>query len=153
MNRFLAGVVLAAMAGTSALTQQPPAKSRRLPPPSSDRYAAQAKYLEQLKATLQKQTSFAVFEPNNEKLWANVRRTVQDFLYNEWKSGKLMGAKPEQAYFVKCDRSTMVQNDLDNGRLIVLVGVAPVKPAEFVTFRISQLMAGHQLPSGKRPGK
>jgi phage tail sheath protein FI len=79
-----------------------------------------------------------VFENNSEPLWANVTRTVEDFLFNEWKSHHLMGDKPEQAYFVRCDRSTMTQNDIDNGRLICLVGVAPVKPAEFVIFRIGQ---------------
>jgi hypothetical protein len=145
--------MFAALLVSASWAQQDRAQTPSRTAPARAATLSQAAYLDQLKQKLQKQTSFAVFEPNNEKLWANVRRTVQDFLYNEWKSGKLMGAKPEQAYFVKCDRSTMVQNDLDNGRLIVLVGVAPVKPAEFVTFRISQLTAGHQLPPGKRPVK
>ena len=74
-------------------------------------------------------------------LWANVRRTIEDFLLNEWQSGALLGDKPEKAFFVKCDRSTMTQNDLDNGRLICLIGVAPLKPAEFVIFRIGQWTA------------
>ena len=85
-----------------------------------------------------KGTQWAVFEPNGEALWANVRRTIEDFLLNEWQSGALLGDKPEKAYFVRCDRSTMSQNDLDNGRLICLIGVAPLKPAEFVIFRIGQ---------------
>jgi len=55
-----------------------------------------------------------------------------------WRDGALMGTKPDQAFFVRCDRSTMTQNDLDNGRLICLIGIAPVKPAEFVIFRIGQ---------------
>jgi phage tail sheath protein FI len=67
-----------------------------------------------------------------------VRRTIYDFVLNEWVSGALLGDKPEKAFFVKCDRSTMTQNDLDNGRLICLVGVAPLRPAEFVIFRIGQ---------------
>ena len=83
-------------------------------------------------------TQWAVFEPNGEQLWANVRRTIEDFLLNEWMSGALLGDKPEKAYFVRCDRSTMTQNDLDNGRLICLIGVAPLRPAEFVIFRIGQ---------------
>ena len=66
---------------------------------------------------------------------------MEDFLYNEWVAGGLLGTKPEQAYFVRCDRSTMTQNDLDNGRLVCLIGVAPVKPAEFVIFRIGQWTA------------
>ena len=59
---------------------------------------------------------WAVFEPNGDALWANVRRTIEDFLLNEWQSGALLGEKPEKAFFVRCDRSTMTQNDLDNGR-------------------------------------
>jgi phage tail sheath protein FI len=143
--------MLTSLLFSSSWAQQPAAKQRRVPP-SADHYAAQAKYLEQLKLSLQKGTSFAVFEPNNEKLWGNVRQTVQNYLFNEWKNGALLGDKPEQAYFVKCDRTTMSQNDLDNGRLIVLVGVAQVRPAEFVTFRIVQLTANHGQ-AGKRPVK
>ena len=60
-------------------------------------------------------------------------------------NGTLLGEKPEKAYFVKCDRSTMSQNDLDNGRLICLVGVAPLKPAEFVIFRIGQWTADRKV--------
>jgi len=84
---------------------------------------------------------WTVFERNNELLWANVRRTVEDFLFELWKAGALMGIKPEEAFFVKCDRSTMTQNDLDNGRLICLVGFAPLKPAEFVIVRIARTTA------------
>ena len=90
-----------------------------------------------LEESIKQAIQFAVFEPNGEALWQNVRAAVEDFLLNEWQSGVLQGARPEQAYFVKCDRSTMTQNDLDNGRLVVLVGVATVKPAEFVVLRIS----------------
>ena len=94
-----------------------------------------------LEHTLDIGTQWAVFEPNNERLWANVRRMVEDFLLVLWRDGALLGEKPEQAYFVRCDRSTMTQNDLDNGRMICLVGVAPVKPAEFVIFRVGQWTA------------
>ncbi len=83
-------------------------------------------------------TQWAVFEPNAEELWSNVRRAVEDFLYNEWKNTRLMGVTPEEAFFVRCDRTTMTQDDIDNGRLICLVGVALLKPAEFVIFRIGQ---------------
>jgi phage tail sheath protein FI len=86
-------------------------------------------------------TQWAVFEPNDRRLWANIRRTVEDFLLVLWRDGALMGATPEQAYFVRCDRTTMTQNDIDNGRLICLIGIAPVKPAEFVIFRIGQWTA------------
>jgi len=83
-------------------------------------------------------TQWAVFEPNAEELWANVRRSVEDFLYNEWKNARLMGVSPEEAFFVRCDRTTMTQSDIDNGRLICLIGVALLRPAEFVIFRIGQ---------------
>jgi phage tail sheath protein FI len=95
-----------------------------------------------LEHSIDKGTRWAVFEPNNEKLWADVRHTIDDFLFTVWKDGALMGSKPEDAYFVRCDRTTMTQNDLDNGRLICLIGVAPTKPAEFVIFRIGQWTAG-----------
>jgi hypothetical protein len=87
-------------------------------------------------------TQWVVFEPNNEKLWARVRDTVTNFLTTVWRDGALMGTTPEEAFFVKCDRSTMTQDDIDNGRLIVVVGVAPTKPAEFVIIRIAQWTGG-----------
>jgi hypothetical protein len=94
-----------------------------------------------LEHSIDKATQWAVFEPNNERLWANIRRTVEDFLLVVWKDGALMGEKPEKGFFVRADRTTMTQNDLDNGRLIVLIGVAPTYPAEFVIFRIGQWTA------------
>ncbi|MFD1686066.1 phage tail sheath C-terminal domain-containing protein [Halobellus litoreus] len=87
-------------------------------------------------------TQWVVFEPNDEQLWARVRQTIRNFLTSVWQDGALMGTTPEQAFYVKCDRSTMTQNDIDNGRLICEIGIAPVKPAEFVIFRISQKTAG-----------
>jgi phage tail sheath protein FI len=105
------------------------------------KYVNLRRYFAYLEHSIDKGTQWAVFEPNGERLWANVRRTVQDFLLNEWQSGALLGDKPEQSFFVKCDRSTMTQNDLDNGRLICLIGVAPLYPAEFVIFRIGQWTA------------
>jgi phage tail sheath protein FI len=83
-------------------------------------------------------TQWVVFEPNDEPLWARVRATITNFLISTWRSGALQGAKPDEAFFVKCDRTTMTQDDIDNGRLICLIGIAPVKPAEFVIFRIQQ---------------
>ncbi len=79
---------------------------------------------------------WVVFEPNAEPLWARVRRTISNFLTVVWRNGALEGTKPEEAFFVKCDRTTMTQTDIDNGRLICVIGVAPVKPAEFVIIRI-----------------
>jgi len=94
-----------------------------------------------LEHSIDRGTQWAVFEPNNEELWLKIRLTIEGFLYDVWRSGALLGARPEDAYFVRCDRSTMSQSDLDNGRLICLIGVAPTKPAEFVIFRIGQWTA------------
>jgi phage tail sheath protein FI len=105
------------------------------------KYLNVRRYFAYLERSIDKGTQWAVFEPNGDALWANVRRTIEDFLLNEWQGGALLGDKPEKAFFVRCDRSTMTQNDLDNGRLICLIGVAPLKPAEFVIFRIGQWTA------------
>jgi uncharacterized protein len=99
-------------------------------------------YVEKVQAAIQQGLAWVAFEPNNEKLWAAVCTTVSNFLYGEWRNGSLLGAKPEEAFFVRCDRTTMTQNDIDNGRLICLVGIAPVVPAEFVVIRISQMTSG-----------
>jgi Bacteriophage tail sheath protein len=98
-----------------------------------------------LEHSIDKATQWAVFEPNNQLLWANIRQMVEDFLLVQWRDGALLGSKPDEAYFVRCDRTTMTQNDLDNGRLICLIGVAPTKPAEFVIFRIGQWTADSKL--------
>lgn len=105
------------------------------------KYVNLRRYFIYLERSIDQGTQWAVFESNGDQLWSNVKRTVEDFLYNEWRNGALLGDKPEKAFFVKCDRTTMTQNDLDNGRLICLVGVAPLKPAEFVIFRIGQWTA------------
>lgn len=108
------------------------------------KYISVRRYFAYLEHSIDKGTQWAVFENNNDTLWANVRQTITDFLFNEWRNGALLGLKPEQAFFVRCDRSTMTQNDLDNGRLVCLIGVAVVKPAEFVIFRIGQFTADAQ---------
>ena len=95
-----------------------------------------------LRSSIDEGTQWVVFENNDEELWARVRQTISNFLTGVWEDGALMGTTPDEAFFVKCDRSTMTQNDIDNGRLICEIGVAPVKPAEFVIFRISQWTEG-----------
>jgi phage tail sheath protein FI len=102
------------------------------------KYVNVRRYFLYLERSIEKGTQWAVFEPNGDRLWANVVTTVESFLFNEWKNGRLLGAKPTDAYFVRCDRTTMSQNDLDNGRLVCEIGVAPLTPAEFVIFRIGQ---------------
>ncbi|MEP6832338.1 MAG: phage tail sheath C-terminal domain-containing protein [Gemmatimonas sp.] len=89
-----------------------------------------------LEASIDRGLQWVVFEPNAEQLWARVRRTISNFLRVVWRNGALEGAKVEEAFFVRCDRSTMTQAEIDNGQLIVLIGIAPVKPAEFVIIRI-----------------
>jgi phage tail sheath protein FI len=91
-----------------------------------------------LEKSIDEGTQWVVFEPNDEPLWARVRHSVENFLITQWQMGALQGVKAEQAFFVACDRSTMTQDDIDNGRLICQVGIAPVKPAEFVIFRVQQ---------------
>jgi phage tail sheath protein FI len=91
-----------------------------------------------IEQSIDRGTQWAVFEPNSEPTWIAVRASITNFLRTVWRNGALMGATQDEAFFVKCDRTTMTQDDFDNGRLICLIGVAPVKPAEFVIFRISQ---------------
>jgi phage tail sheath protein FI len=105
------------------------------------KYVNVRRYFLYLEHSIDNSTQWAVFENNGPALWDNIRQTVESFLYSEWKNGALLGTKPEEAYFVRCDRSTMTQNDLDNGRMVCLIGVAVLKPAEFVIFRIGQKTA------------
>lgn len=86
-------------------------------------------------------TNWVVFEPNDETLWSRVQRTIEVFLNGLWRGGALAGASPAEAFYVLVGRSTMSQDDIDNGRLICEIGIAPVKPAEFVIFRITQRTA------------
>ena len=92
-------------------------------------------------------TQWVVFENNDERLWARVNQTISQFLTTQWRAGALMGTKPSEAYFVKVDRTTMTQDDIDNGRLIVIIGVAVVKPAEFVILRLTQFPGGSSVSS------
>jgi hypothetical protein len=105
------------------------------------KYVNIRRYFNFLERSIDVGTQWAVFEPNGERLWSNIRDTISSFLDTQWRSGALLGTDTKQAFFVRCDRSTMTQDDLDNGRLICLVGVAVVKPAEFVIFRIGQKTA------------
>jgi len=95
--------------------------------------------------SIEEGTQWVVFEPNAEPLWQRVIRTISQFLTRVWRDGALMGITAEEAFFVKCDRTTMTQDDIDNGRLICLIGIAPVKPAEFVIFRIHQWQGGSEI--------
>ena len=89
-------------------------------------------------------TQWVVFEPNDERLWARVKDTIRLFLRTQWREGALMGTTEDQAFQIACDRTTMTQDDILNGRLICVIGIAPVRPAEFVVFRIFQNTAEAQ---------
>lgn len=91
-----------------------------------------------IEESIKANTNWAVFEPNDEVLWVRVKRTIEVFLTGMWRDGSLAGTSPDEAFFVNIGHETMSQDDIDNGRLICVIGVAPVKPAEFVIFRISQ---------------
>lgn len=91
-----------------------------------------------LEESIRNNTNWVVFEPNTEALWSRVKRTVEMFLASTWRSGALAGSSPSEAFFVDIGKNTMTQDDIDNGRLVCVIGVAPVKPAEFVVFKIGQ---------------
>jgi phage tail sheath protein FI len=90
-------------------------------------------------------TQWVVFEPNDDALWARIRRTISAFLVNEWRKGALFGLTPDEAFYVKCDRETNPAESIDIGQVVCEVGVAPVKPAEFVIFRLAQFSGGTSL--------
>jgi uncharacterized protein len=91
-----------------------------------------------LERSIYESTQWVVFEPNDDKLWARVTDTIRLFLRAQWRGGALFGRTEQEAFFITCDRTTMTQDDILNGRLICEIGIAPVRPAEFVIFRIFQ---------------
>ncbi|MCB6608863.1 phage tail sheath family protein [[Clostridium] symbiosum] len=91
-----------------------------------------------IEESIKASTNWAVFEPNDEILWNRVQRTIEAFLTSLWRDGALAGTTTDEAFCVNIGKSTMTQDDIDNGRLICVIGVAPVKPAEFIIFRITQ---------------
>lgn len=105
------------------------------------RYVNVRRYLAYLEKSIARGLQWVVFETNDEPVWARVRSAVADFLYGEWRTGALLGVTPDEAFFVRCDRATMTQADIDAGRLVVLVGTAPIKPAEFLIFRVTMTTA------------
>ena len=117
----------------------------------SDQMASQWKYVSVrrfalfLEESLYRGTKWVVFEPNDEPLWAQIRLNVGAFMQDLFRQGAFQGQTAQQAYFVKCDNETTTQTDIDNGIVNILVGFAPLKPAEFVVIKISQI-AG-QIPT------
>ncbi|MEN2423928.1 phage tail sheath family protein [Streptomyces rimosus] len=106
------------------------------------RYLNVRRYFNYLEESILIGTQWVVFEPNDHALWARIRRNISAFLVNEWRSGALFGRQPEEAYYVKCDEETNPPESVDLGRVVCEIGVAPVKPAEFVIFRLSQFSSG-----------
>jgi Bacteriophage tail sheath protein len=102
------------------------------------RYINVRRLFNMIETTIMQGTQFAVFEPNDQELWDGVSRTVGAFLRGLWMNGALFGASTDEAYYVKCDEETNPPESIDEGKMIVEVGIAPVKPAEFVVFRIAQ---------------
>jgi hypothetical protein len=112
--------------------------ARTLSSDSDWRYINVRRLFNMVESTILEGTQFAVFEPNDMALWEGVTRTLTGFLRGLWSAGALFGATPDAAYYVKCDAETNPPESIDAGKLVVEVGIAPVKPAEFVIFRISQ---------------
>ncbi|MFJ8944046.1 phage tail sheath subtilisin-like domain-containing protein [Streptomyces sp. NPDC102395] len=106
------------------------------------RYLNVRRYFNYLEESILIGTQWVVFEPNDHALWARIRRNVSAFLVNEWRSGALFGARPEEAFYVKCDEETNPPESVDVGRVVCEIGIAPVKPAEFVIFRLAQFSSG-----------
>jgi phage tail sheath protein FI len=111
----------------------------------ADRLASEWKYVPVrrlalfLEESLYRGTQWAVFEPNDEPLWSQIRLNLGAFMHSLFRQGAFQGASPRDAYFVKCDKETTTQNDIDRGIVNIVVGFAPLKPAEFVIIKIEQI--------------
>ncbi len=112
--------------------------ARTLASDSDWRYINVRRLFNMIESTILEGTQWAVFEPNDMALWEGVKRTLNGFLRGLWSAGALFGATADQAFYIKCDEETNPPQSIDEGKLVVEVGIAPVKPAEFVVFRISQ---------------
>ena len=110
---------------------------------SSFKYVNIRRLFMYIEESIKANTTWAVFEPNNETLWAMVDRIITNFLTTVWRGGALAGTSPAEAFFVDVSRNTMSPDDIANGRLICTIGIAPTKPAEFVIFKVTQLLEGN----------
>jgi uncharacterized protein len=106
------------------------------------RYISTRRFFNFLRESLDEGTQWVVFEPNNPDLWQRITRTADDFLLTQWQGGGLFGETPKQAFFVKCDKDTNPPQVRELGQVVTEIGVAIVKPAEFVIFRIQQITGG-----------
>jgi uncharacterized protein len=119
--------------------------ARTLSSDSSWRYLNVRRLFNYLEESILNGTDWVVFEPNDYALWSKIRRTISAFLVNEWRKGALFGMTPAEAFYVKCDEETNPAEGIDAGQVVCEIGVAPVKPAEFVIFRLSQFSGGVSL--------
>jgi phage tail sheath protein FI len=108
------------------------------------RYLNVRRLFNMIEESIRDNTRWIVFEPNDRTLWKSIRRDVSAFLTRLWRDGALMGRTPEEAFFVKCDEETNPPDVIDAGMVVTLIGIAPVKPAEFIVFRLSQYAGGAQ---------
>jgi len=113
--------------------------ARTLSTDASWRYINVRRLFIMVESSIERATQWVVFEPNDEPLWAQIRLNVGAFMQNLFRQGAFQGTTPQAAYFVKCDKETTTQNDVDRGVVNILVGFAPLKPAEFVIIRIQQI--------------
>ena len=101
-----------------------------------------------IEESIEEGIQWAVFEPNNQALWEKLKRTIGEFLARVWRSGALFGSTPEEAYYVKCDEELNPASVRAQGQVYVEIGVAPVRPAEFIIVRIGQWEGGAQVSEG-----
>ncbi len=116
--------------------------ARTLSSDPSWRYINVRRLFIMVESSIERATQWVVFEPNDHRLWKRVQRTISSFLTLLWRNGALMGVSPEQAFYVKCDEETNPPEVIDAGQLVCEIGLAPVKPAEFVIFRVGQMASG-----------
>jgi len=100
--------------------------------------------------SLHRDTQWAIFEPNNEQLWSRIQSSVEAIMRQLYEQGEFSGKTRQEAYFVKCDLETNTQADIDNGIVNIVVGYAPLKPAEFVIIRIQQMVGQSKKPKHRR---
>jgi phage tail sheath protein FI len=116
--------------------------ARTLSSDSDWRYLNVRRLFNYIEESIEQGTQWVVFEPNDQDLWQRIRRTISSFLLRTWREGALFGSKPEEAFYVKCDAETNPPEVVDAGQVVIEIGIAPVKPAEFVVFRLAQYSGG-----------
>jgi phage tail sheath protein FI len=122
--------------------------ARTLAEESSEwRYLNVRRLVIMIEESIKRATRWVVFEPNDPTLWKTIRSEISGFLMNIYRDGALMGATADEAFFVKCDSETNPQESIDMGQVITVIGIAPVKPAEFIIFKIGQYAGGTEVKS------